>query len=314
MKKLKIITLVMMFAFLTTISGNVIADETIATPNQLIVFKINHSSYYTQEIGSSEVKSVQVDAAPFIKDSRTFVPVRFLGNALGVSDSNITWDNTARKATLQGKSKLELTIGSKMMTKDNQSSIMDVAPMITNSRTMLPARYVAEGLGFKVEWDAVNQLVVAYPEGQQKPDMTAILAKVNSTGQEIQTGQQGSKYNQLSAEKVAELKALPYLDPPEMAMGDPQVYSALDCNNTYKGLLDKMELKAGQSFYSSKELLYIDSLDYYTVRGVLQTSLNGNITEIDVEARAFYGGSSMQKEWGWHPVFFSDPRTAEAVQ
>lgn len=179
MKKLKIITLVMMFAFLTTISGNVIADETIATPNQLIVFKINHSSYYTQEIGSSEVKSVQVDAAPFIKDSRTFVPVRFLGNALGVSDSNITWDNTARKATLKGKSKLELTIGSKTMLKDGQKSVMDVAPLIANpGRTMLPARYVAEGLGFKVDWDAESQLVIAYPEGQTKPDLTVIKTKM----------------------------------------------------------------------------------------------------------------------------------------
>lgn len=169
----------MMFAFLTTISGNVIADETIATPNQLIVFKINHSSYYTQEVGSSEVKTVQMDTAPFIKDSRTFVPVRFLGNALGVSDSNITWDNNARKATLQGKSKLELTIGSKMMLKNGQKSEMDVAPLIANpGRTMLPARYVAEGLGFKVDWDAESQLVIAYPEGQPKPDLTVIKTKM----------------------------------------------------------------------------------------------------------------------------------------
>ena len=168
-----------MFAFLTTISGNVVADETIATPNQLIIFKINHSSYYTQEIGSSEVKSVQMDAAPFIKDSRTFVPVRFLGNALGVSDSNIAWDNTARKATLQGKSKLELTIGSKTMQKDGQSIGMDAAPMIVNpGRTMLPARWVAEGLGFEVGWDEANQLVLAWPEGQPQPDLAVIKAKM----------------------------------------------------------------------------------------------------------------------------------------
>jgi len=216
---------------------------------------------------------------------------------------------------LQGKSKLELTIGSKMMTKDNQSSIMDVAPMITNSRTMLPARYVAEGLGFTVDWDATNQLVIAYPEGQQKPDMTAILEKINPTMQELQKGTQGSKYNQLSAEKVAELKALPYLSTPELEMGDPKVYTALDCPDTYKGLLDKMELKTGQSFYSSKELMYIDSLGYHAVRGVLQTTNpNGSNAERDVEACAFYGGSSRQPEWGWHPVYFFDVRTGKAIQ
>ncbi len=171
------------------------ADETIATQNKLIVFKINHGSYYVQDIGSTDVSTVQMDTAPFIKDSRTFVPVRFLGNALGVSDSNISWDNNARKAALQGKSKLELTIGSKTMLKNNQPSVMDVAPMIANSRTMLPARYVAEGLGFKVEWDAVNQLVVAYPEGQQKPDMAAIKAKLGIQASNIVVQDLGNSPN-----------------------------------------------------------------------------------------------------------------------
>lgn len=323
MKKLKIITLVMMFAFLTTISGNVIADETIATPNQLIVFKINHSSYYTQEIGSSEVKSVQMDAAPFIKDSRTFVPVRFLGNALGVSDSNIAWDSAARKATLQGK--LELTIGSKTMQKDGVPISMDVAPMIVNpGRTMLPARWVAEGLGFEVGWDAERQLVIAYPKGQPQPDLKAVLdelVKLENPGKlPVQNGQPGSKYNQLSAEKVAELKALPYLSTPELEMGDPRVYKALDCDDTYKGLLDKMELKPGQSFYSSKELMYMldgvpgGSGNDYALRGVLQiVNSDGNIAERDVTAYAFYGGSSRQLEWGWHPVCFLDTRTLEGI-
>ena len=178
MNKIKALLLAAMLMMVCVVPT--FADETIATPNKLIVFKIGHSSYYTQEIGSSEVKAVQMDTAPFIKDSRTFVPVRFLGNALGVSDSNITWDNSARKAVLQGKSKLELTIGSKTMLKDGQKSEMDVAPLIADpGRTLLPARYVAEGLGFKVDWDAENQLVIAYPKGQSKPDLENILKKID---------------------------------------------------------------------------------------------------------------------------------------
>lgn len=180
MKKLKIFAVAIMLAFLVSGNYNVKADETITTPNKLIVFKINHNSYYTQDIGSTEVKTVKMDTAPFIKDSRTFVPVRFLGNALGVSDSNIAWDNSARKAVLQGRSKLTLTIGSETMQKNNENIVMDVAPLIANpGRTMLPARYVAEGLGFKVEWDAEKQLVIAYPEGQPRPDIEAILKEIN---------------------------------------------------------------------------------------------------------------------------------------
>lgn len=43
---------------------------------------------------------------------------------------------------------------------------------------MLPARWVAEGLGYKVDWDQEKQMVVCYPEGEPKPDLTKILAKV----------------------------------------------------------------------------------------------------------------------------------------
>jgi len=311
LNKFKLIAFAVMLIFIAT--GNAIADETIATPNKLIVFKIDHNTYYTQEIGSTEVNTVQMDTEPFIKDSRTFVPVRFLGNALGIDNDNITWDNTARKATLQGKNKLELTIGNKTMQKDTQKITMDVAPLIVDpGRTMLPARYVAEGLGFKVDWDAEKRLVIAWPEDQPKPDMEDVLKKINP---QTQIGEQGSKYNQLSADKIAELKALPYLSEPDYEMGDPVVYKALDCPDTYKGLLDKMELKPGQSFYSSRELLYINGLGSHAVRGVLQTiNPDGSFTERDVEAKAFYGGSSRQKEWGWHPVYLFDVRTGEGIQ
>lgn len=176
MNKTKILLLVSMLMMICAIPT--LADETIATPNKLIVFKINHDSYYTQDIGSSTVNTVQMDVAPFIQDSRTFIPVRFLGNALGVSDSNISWNDSLKKASLQGKSKLELVIGSKMMFKDSQVVNMDVFPMITNSRTMLPARYVAEGLGFEVGWDEANQLVLAWPEGQPQPDLAVIKEKL----------------------------------------------------------------------------------------------------------------------------------------
>jgi len=127
------------------------------------------------------VNSVKMDAAPMISNDRTFVPVRFLGNALGVDDNNIVWDNSSRTAILKGKNELKLTIGSKTMTVNNEKRAMDVAPIIVDpGRTMLPARYVAEGLGFTVDWDDQNRLVVVYPEGSEKPDLQAILAKIKS--------------------------------------------------------------------------------------------------------------------------------------
>ena len=178
MKRTKVLALVLMFVFISTLTYQPVTanDEVIATSDKLIVFKINDKSYYTQTIGSEDIAVNQMDTAPIIYLDRTFVPVRFLGNALGVSDSNIEWNGNTRTATLKGSNKLDLTIGKSAITVNGISEDIDVAPMITNSRTMLPARHVAEGLGFTVGWDADNQLVIVY-QGE-KPDVSAIVAKI----------------------------------------------------------------------------------------------------------------------------------------
>ncbi|MDI6717395.1 MAG: copper amine oxidase N-terminal domain-containing protein, partial [Actinomycetota bacterium] len=57
-----------------------------------------------------------MDAAPYIKDSRTFVPVRYVANALGVTDDNIIWDGVKKTVTLiKGDRVVQMTIGSKTM-------------------------------------------------------------------------------------------------------------------------------------------------------------------------------------------------------
>ena len=38
--------------------------------------------------------------------------------------------------------------------------VMDVEPFVSNNRTMLPIRFVAEALGFEVEWDNANRTVI----------------------------------------------------------------------------------------------------------------------------------------------------------
>lgn len=52
-----------------------------------------------------------------------------------------------------------LFIGQKDASVFGRTRTNDVAPLIANSRTMLPARFVAENLGADVEWDGEQQLV-----------------------------------------------------------------------------------------------------------------------------------------------------------
>jgi len=47
---------------------------------------------------------------------------------------------------------------------NGQSTRMDVSPEITNDRTFLPARWVAEALGAEVEWDEnTKQAIIKMP-------------------------------------------------------------------------------------------------------------------------------------------------------
>ena len=68
------------------------------------------------------------------------------------------------KAPVEIKMDSKLVIGSKtlVVTVDGvQKEVkMDVEPFISNNRTMLPIRFVAEALGFKVEWDDPTRTVI----------------------------------------------------------------------------------------------------------------------------------------------------------
>jgi len=105
-----------------------------------------------------------MDVAPYIKSSRTFLPVRFVAYGCGVTEDDIIWDPVARTVQLRkGGTTLLLQIGSpvlKVTTSSGTATVqMDVAPEITSSRTMLPVRWVAENLGYSVSWDGVTRTV-----------------------------------------------------------------------------------------------------------------------------------------------------------
>ena len=51
---------------------------------------------------------------------------------------------------------LKMTVGKTDYTVNGETKTMDVAPIIANSRTMLPVRYVAEALGATIAWDGAT--------------------------------------------------------------------------------------------------------------------------------------------------------------
>ena len=113
----------------------------------------NAGSYVAMTIGSSEYfvngKFVTGDAAPYVDSAwRTMVPFRVLGETFGAT---VNWDEDAQTVTYTlGDTEIVMTIGSDTYTVNGDEKTMDTAPVIQNSRTMVPVRFVAEALGYTV--------------------------------------------------------------------------------------------------------------------------------------------------------------------
>lgn len=97
------------------------------------------------------------DSQPEIKDGRTMVPIRAVSEALG---ADVGWDAAARQVTLvRAGVTIVMTVGSETAYVNGEAVEMDVAPYIKDGRTLIPARYVAEFFGQKVDWDGETYTV-----------------------------------------------------------------------------------------------------------------------------------------------------------
>lgn len=93
---------------------------------------------------------VYSDVDPYIKKSRTYVPIRFIAEELGY---DVSWDGDARKVTMtEGNTKVELTIDSKNMYVNGNRITLDAPAEITDSRTFVPLRAIAEAFGENVDY------------------------------------------------------------------------------------------------------------------------------------------------------------------
>jgi len=99
----------------------------------------------------------QLDVAPLIEKERTYVPVRFVVDALGGS---VDWDAGAKKVTIRKDGHyIELWIDRAEMIADGARTTSDAPPILRSGRTMLPLRFVSEQLGLNVAWDPATKSI-----------------------------------------------------------------------------------------------------------------------------------------------------------
>ncbi|MCL6660535.1 MULTISPECIES: CotH kinase family protein [Paenibacillus] len=91
------------------------------------------------------------DQDPLQQSGRVMVPVNAILEAMG---AEVTWDKTAKTVTaVLNDQTLVLKIGSSTATVNGETLEIDVPAIIQNSRTLVPVRFISEGLGLTVDWD-----------------------------------------------------------------------------------------------------------------------------------------------------------------
>lgn len=148
-------------------NSNQSGNETIFYRGTLhFVFGGNGVNTVVMNIGSLDViagdKVVKIDTAPFVKENRTFVPVRALAEAFG---AEVKYEDKDKTITItEGGKTVVMTLDSKEYTVNGEKKTLDVAPFVaTGNRTVLPIRFAAEALGYTVTptYSTVNGATVS---------------------------------------------------------------------------------------------------------------------------------------------------------
>jgi hypothetical protein len=209
------------------------------------------------------------DAAPFIDNGRTLIPIRKVSEAL---NAKVDWNAADRVVTIvKGLKTITLRIDSDIATiaetgsNPSRSNVtLDVPAKITGNRTYVPFRFVSENLGTKVDWDKKNKIInltcpyVTITYDKTKAAVGEIIkAKVMLNNFESIGGYQFNiKYDPEILQAVNFSTGEPYTDTTNPAKGDITVnpdYGALPLsgNNIEAGIINSSSLYLDMKAYKS---------------------------------------------------------------
>ena len=102
-------------------------------------------------------QNIKFDVQPVLSSGRVLVPIRSITSAMGAT---ISWNGSSGTVTIKKDSDtLKLTAGSKTAYKNNSKIKLDVPARIVRGRTLVPVRFISEGLNASVKWDSSSRTV-----------------------------------------------------------------------------------------------------------------------------------------------------------
>lgn len=101
---------------------------------------------------------IMSDVHPFVENSRTFVPIRFIAEELGYK---VDWNLDRREVSIESnESEAILKIGAKEVLINGETIYLDLPAQLKKERTFVPFRLVAELFGEEVEYDSLNKVAI----------------------------------------------------------------------------------------------------------------------------------------------------------
>ncbi|ODP27334.1 hypothetical protein PTI45_03268 [Paenibacillus nuruki] len=107
---------------------------------------------------NGETRTAEV--APYVENGRTYLPVRYVAEALGVTPANILFDKATSMVTLiKGDRVVQLKLKTNQLTINGSTINMDVKAVTKANRTVLPIAWVGKALDATVMYDAAAKTV-----------------------------------------------------------------------------------------------------------------------------------------------------------
>ena len=146
MKILQILTVIMTFftACTTCAKAEVISFD---TP---ITLKVNG-------------KYIKTDSEPFLHNGLTYVPIRFVSDALCAK--SVRWESDTSTAVIRtDKKEIELRPDSKTAVVNGKKVAVSGSVLLVKDRVYVPVRFVSENMESQVLWDSGTYTVDIYKD------------------------------------------------------------------------------------------------------------------------------------------------------
>ncbi|MCX7714898.1 MAG: stalk domain-containing protein [Clostridia bacterium] len=112
---------------------------------------------------------IKTDAKSFLEKNTTYVPVRFVSEALGADE--IIWEGDSRSVIIsEGETTIKFTIGSRYVYVNSQKIVLENSIRLINDRSFVPVRFVSEILGATVNWNSTYYTVEIKKDGIAVPE------------------------------------------------------------------------------------------------------------------------------------------------